>query len=143
MIGLVATITFSAIDIDFEVKDVGGLSQWLSRVASEEGCFIGRLSYHFCSDEHILAMNRSHLNHDYYTDVITFDESRLPLIQGDVFISIDRVRENALELKAVFGPELYRVIVHGLLHLIGYGDKTEEEVLVMREKEKQALRLVH
>jgi rRNA maturation RNase YbeY len=88
-------------------------------------------------------MNRSHLNHDYYTDVITFDESRLPLIKGDVFISIDRVRENAKNLKTAFDPELYRVMAHGLLHLMGYGDKTEEEISLMREKEKQALRLVH
>jgi rRNA maturation RNase YbeY len=139
----VAKISFSTIDIAFEVKDVGGLSQWLTRIASEEGFFIGRLCYQFCSDEHLLAMNRSHLNHDYYTDVITFDESRLPLIKGDVFISIDRVRENSKDLKTAFDPELYRVMAHGLLHLMGYGDKTEEEISLMREKEKQALRLVH
>ena len=138
-----AAITFSTIDVEFEVEDKGGLTQWLTRVTTEEGCFIGRLSYRFCSDDYLLTMNRSHLNHDYYTDVITFDESRLPLIRGDVFISIDRVRENALEQKTGFLPELYRVMVHGLLHLVGYGDKTGEEVLVMREKEKQALRLVH
>ena len=138
-----AKITFSSIDIDFQLNDEGGLSHWISRIATEEGCFIGRLSYRFCSDEHLLEINRSNLEHDYYTDIITFDESRLPLLKGDIFISIDRVKENAIDQKTAFEPELYRVMAHGILHLIGYGDNTEEEAAVMRDKEKWALKLVH
>lgn len=138
-----ATILFSSIDIDFDLRDVGGMTHWLQQITRQEGCFLGRLTYQFCSDEHLLEINRKHLNHDYYTDVITFDESRLPLVNGDIFISIDRVTENALDLKTAFEPELYRVMAHGLLHLLGYGDKTEDEVAEMRGKEKWALKLVH
>lgn len=136
-------IRFTCVDVDFVLRDQGRVANWLRQIAEEEGCFIGRLSYHFCSDDHLLEMNRSHLDHDFFTDVITFDESRLPLIKGDVFISVDRVRENAADLNASFEPELYRVMVHGLLHLIGYSDKTDEEVQTMRDKEKWALRFVH
>jgi rRNA maturation RNase YbeY len=88
-------------------------------------------------------MNQQHLDHDYYTDVITFDESRPPLVNGDVFISVDRVRDNAMENGENELSELYRVMAHGLLHLIGYGDKSTEEVATMRNKERQALRLMH
>ncbi len=137
------SIFFSSLNIDFQLKDQRGVAAWLARVATEEGCFVGRLNYHFCSDEHLLEMNSTHLGHDFFTDVITFDESRLPLIKGDVFISIDRVRDNASELDSAFIPELYRVMAHGLLHLMGYGDKSEEEIKLMRDKEKWALKLAH
>lgn len=136
-------ISFSYIDVDSLVTDELVLSDWLCRVAREESCFMGRLGYHFCSDEHLLEMNRQHLDHDFYTDVITFDESRLPLLSGDVFISVDRVRENAEKMGHDTLLELYRVMVHGLFHLIGYGDKDEAEKELMRSKETQALRLLH
>lgn len=136
-------ISFSFIDVEFELRDELHIIHWLTQVAQNERCFIGRLQYHFCSDEHLLEMNRKHLSHDFYTDVITFDESRLPLVNGDVFISIDRVKDNALENKIDEQVELYRVMVHGLLHLMGYGDKTEAERRVMRDKESQALHRLH
>jgi rRNA maturation RNase YbeY len=141
--GAVSPISFSTIDIDFELRDAEQLRDWLIQVAGNEHGFIGRLHYHFCSDEHLLAMNLKHLDHDYYTDVITFDQSRLPLVNGDVFISVDRVRENAAENEADELLELYRVMAHGLLHLLGYADKSDEEVAIMRDKERHALELIH
>lgn len=136
-------VLFSGIDVELPVKDVSGTSSWLHQVARDEDCFISKLHYHFCSDEHLLEMNREHLDHDYYTDIITFDTSRGPVLSGDAFISIERVQENALNLKTSPHLELMRVIVHGLLHLAGYSDKTEEERQEMREREKRALKRLH
>jgi len=136
-------VSFTCIDVDFELRDALHIANWLSRVAQEESCFIGRIDYHFCSDDHLLGMNQEHLQHDFYTDVITFDESRIPLVNGDVFISLDRVKDNALGLTVDWTIELYRVMVHGLLHLMGYKDKSEKEQEVMRSKESEALRLLH
>ena len=137
------SISFSCVDVEFPLPDPERLQLWLRDVAINESCFIGRLNYHFCSDEHLLEMNRLHLEHDFYTDVITFDQSRLPLVNGDVFISIDRVRENAKALSEDESSELFRVMAHGLLHLIGYNDKSPAEEEQMREKEAEALRLKH
>ena len=136
-------ISFHVIDIDFVLKDEAELTHWLTKVSQSESHFIGRLSYHFCSDEHLLEMNRTHLDHDYYTDIITFDESRPPVLAGDVFISLDRVKDNALQLGTDWTIELYRVMVHGLLHLMGYKDKSDSEQEVMRSKESEALKLLH
>jgi probable rRNA maturation factor len=95
----------------------------------------GDISIIFCSDSFLLNMNMEYLQHDYYTDIITFDYSEESVVSGDLFISIDRVKENAAEYGISFRMELYRVIFHGLLHLAGYGDKTKEEIEMMREKE--------
>ncbi len=101
------------------------------------------LSYIFMTDEQLLEVNRQHLDHDYYTDVITFDNSdELNVIEGDIFISIDRVRDNAKQLGEKSSVELHRVMVHGLLHLCGLGDKTEQEQLEMRAAEDRMLRLL-
>ena len=96
---------------------------------------LGEITYIFCSDNYLLEMNKQYLNHNYYTDIITFDYVTKNVISGDLFISVDRVKENAEIFKSKFVKELYRVIFHGVLHLIGYKDKSEEEQLIMRAKE--------
>ena len=99
----------------------------------------GDISVVFCSDEYLLEMNKEYLNHDYYTDIITFDYVEGETISGDLFISLDRVRENAKKFEISFLRELYRVVFHGTLHLVGYNDKSEEEQRIMRQKENYYL----
>jgi probable rRNA maturation factor len=114
---------------------VDDINIWLTGVCVSENKFLGDVNIIFCSDEYLLQMNIEHLNHDYFTDVITFDYSEHDSISGDLFISIDRVKENALDFNTIFNHELLRVIVHGVLHLLGYKDKSEEDILLMRSKE--------
>jgi len=110
--------------------------EWLAQVIHSEGYELTELNYIFCSDEHLHEMNVQYLQHDTLTDVITFDNSDDEChIEGDIFISVPRIEENAEKFGALFLEELKRVMVHGLLHLLGYMDKTESEQLVMREKE--------
>jgi probable rRNA maturation factor len=139
----VAAIKFFVEEIDFSLTAKRNLHTWLLEVALSEKHQISALSYIFCSDEYLLDINKQYLNHNYYTDVITFDNSDddNEEIEGDIFISIDRVKDNALENKSTFARELHRVMVHGLLHLLGYRDKSEEEILEMREKEEAYLSL--
>ncbi len=114
--------------------------QWLKQQAEAEGFRVGDLNYIFCSDEHVLQVNRDYLQHDYYTDIITFDQSEEEdLIEGDIFISVDRVADNAQQLSVEPTTEMRRVLAHGLLHLCGYGDKSPEEELAMRAKEDEWL----
>lgn len=122
-------------DIRFSLKHRMVLKRWLTAVALEEQKKVGELNFIFCSDEYLLDINRQYLNHDYYTDVITFDYSEDRTISGDVFISIDTVRLNAAEYRQAFENELYRVMVHGVLHLCEYKDHSKEEKRQMREKE--------
>ena len=115
---------------------------WLQDVALSEGCEISDLNYIFCSDEYLLKVNIEYLSHDFYTDIITFDNSDLPqLLEGDIFISIERVLENSQHQQTTFFPELLRVIVHGTLHLIGYDDKDDHSQQVMRSMENKCLDL--
>ena len=107
----------------------------LERLIMNEGKEPGDINVVLCSDEHLLELNKEHLDHDYYTDIITFDYCELLVVSGDLFISVDRVVDNALGLNVVFLDELARVVAHGALHLCGYGDKSLAESLVMREKE--------
>jgi rRNA maturation RNase YbeY len=100
---------------------------------------LGEISFIFCSDNYLLEVNKQYLNHDYYTDIITFDYVENNIISGDLFISVDRVKENADIFKTEFKTELFRVIFHGVLHLTGYNDKTEDERKIMREKENYYL----
>ena len=116
-------------------------SRWLVSCAGEEGCHIGEISYVFCSSERLLEINRQFLGHDYFTDIITFDYCSGNVLSGDLFISVDSVKENSVEYGTEFEDELNRVIVHGILHLIGYDDHTDEDVKVMREKENYYLDL--
>lgn len=137
-----AIIQFFSEEIDFELGHHEQRSSWLHEVAHTEGASISFLNYVFCSDEYLLEMNRQYLEHDTYTDIITFPYSESSdTIEGDIFISIDRVRENALLFEVTFEHELSRVMVHGLLHLLGYSDKSDEEQAAMRAKEDKYISL--
>lgn len=122
-------------DVRFELKGKALNNRWLKMVAESEVKKLGPLSIIFCSDNYILDINIKYLQHDYFTDIITFDYCEGDLVSGDLFISIDSVRENALHYQVKFEDELDRVMVHGLLHLIGYDDHTPEETALMRQKE--------
>ena len=121
--------------------DVVAIETWLKTVCASEDKSLGDLGVVFCSDNYLLELNIKHLEHDYYTDIITFDYSD-EMISGDLFISVDRVRENAKLYNVSFQEELHRVIVHGVLHLVGYSDKSDEESTTMRSKESDALKLI-
>lgn len=126
-------------DIDFAFKGKSVHSAWLKAVSEEEGRRPGQISVIFCSDPYLLEINRKYLGHDYYTDIITFDYSEGDTISGDLFISVDTVRSNAEYYSADFKDELDRVIVHGVLHLIGYDDHTDEQTAEMRARENHYL----
>ena len=128
-------------DIKFLFKNKLANNRWLKMVAGSEIKTLGDISIIFCSDNYILDVNIRYLHHDYFTDVITFDYCEGNKLSGDLFISIDSVRENAIEFGTEFDEELHRVIVHGLLHLIGYDDHTPEDQKVMRAKEDYYLSL--
>lgn len=115
------------------------VSRWIRAVAADYGFSVGNITYIFCSDERELEVNRQFLGHDYYTDVITFDYSTPTTLNGDIFISLDTVRSNAEMVGATFEDELRRIIIHGVLHLTGQGDKTPETKAQMNEKEEKAL----
>lgn len=134
-------VSYSLEDIKFEFKHKRINNAWLKMVAESEVKILGNICIIFCSDNYILDVNIKFLGHDYFTDIITFDYCEGNVLSGDLFISIDSVRENAEYYKTEFSDELNRVIVHGLLHLIGYDDHTEEDQKVMREKENYYLEL--
>lgn len=115
---------------------------WLGRVVSEEGSRLGEINLIFCSDEYILDVNRTHLQHDYYTDIITFDYCTESDVSGDLFISIDRVQDNAMLEGVSFDNELNRVVVHGVLHLLGYQDKGSKDKALMTKMEDKYLEYV-
>ncbi len=128
-------IKFCSEDITFSLKEKLKHKAWLNEVAKQEGKKILELSYVFCSDDYLLEINKEYLNHDTLTDIVTFDNSEDPKkIEGDIFISIDRVKENGEKL-GTSATELERVMVHGLLHLLGYKDKKKEDKALMTEKE--------
>jgi len=129
-------IRFFNEDVDYTLPKKQVTRQWLKRQAEQEGYALGDLNYIFCSDEHVLQVNREYLQHDYYTDIITFDTSESDdRLEGDIFISVDRVADNARQLGVPTEHEMRRVLAHGLLHLCGYGDKTDDEAAAMRAKE--------
>ncbi|MGB3780417.1 MAG: rRNA maturation RNase YbeY [Tunicatimonas sp.] len=134
-------IRFFSEDVDFSPSNESQLIRWLNSVAQDEQTEIAELSYIFCSDDYLLALNQQYLNHDFYTDVITFDhrEQVSEPIVGDVFISYDRVIDNSQQLCLNESDELNRVVLHGLLHLLGYGDTTSEEKDDMRLLEDKYL----
>jgi len=115
------------------------IAAWVKVVAQNYGKKIGEIAYIFCDDEKILEINKQYLKHDYYTDIITFDYSEKDKISGDIFISLDTVKSNSEKFNTLYDNELYRVIIHGILHLCGQNDKTPEEEKVMRKKEEEAL----
>ena len=128
-------------DIRFDLKQKMQNNRWLKLVAGSEMRRIGAVNIIFCSDNYILDVNMRYLQHDYFTDIITFDYCEKDILSGDLFISIDSVRENALFYGVPFADELDRVMVHGLLHLIGYDDHTEEQIREMRAKEDYYLQM--
>lgn len=135
-------IQFFSEGCTFRPKHPVKLRSWLRKIISSEGSSMGDLNFIFCPDEVLLKMNEHYLQHDTFTDIITFDHSDgEPEISGDIFISIDRVRENAIKYATSFPDELHRVMAHGILHLLGYGDKTTKEKRTMREKEAACLSL--
>lgn len=134
-------ISFSSEDIEFQLPDEAAVINWLYDVVKRENQIAGTINFIFCSDDFLHAMNVKYLQHDTLTDVITFPYSNLN-VDGDIFISIDRVRENALDLNIPFLNEMYRVMIHGVLHLLGYNDHTEELKKDMRQKEDTYLNLI-
>ncbi len=136
-------ITFFSEDINFTLPDKRKTSAWLKTAITREEYKLVSLNYVFCSDEYLLQINRDYLEHDYYTDIITFNQSEEETdIEGDIFISIERVRENAITLNVDFLQELKRVMIHGLLHLCGYDDHSEVDQQQMRVKEDSYLALL-
>jgi rRNA maturation RNase YbeY len=132
-------IRFFNEDISFNLPHKQEVKKWMAAIMLAEGRKVGEVSVIFCSDERLLQMNRQYLQHDYYTDIITFDYTEGTVVSGDLFISIDTVRANAEEYGQSFGRELCRVMAHGLLHLCGYGDATQKQQKNMRVAEEKYL----
>ena len=128
---------------DFEFQEEKSFDTWIRKVISSEEKQLGEINYIFCDDHYLYKINLKFLDHDTYTDIISFDNSEGNELNGDIFISTDRVTENAKEYNVDFSEELKRVIIHGILHLCGYGDKTESEAALMRQKEDEKIALFH
>lgn len=135
-------ITYNTIDVPMPDFSHRKISAWVKAVAAAHGRRIGEVAYVFCNDEKILEVNRQYLQHDYYTDIITFDYSVGEVISGDLFISLDTVRSNAAGLGADYTDELHRVVIHGILHLCGINDKGPGEREIMEAEEDKALALL-
>ena len=132
-------VSFIADSIEMPALDERKVTRWIRSVAADYNFAVGNINYIFCSDDRELEVNRQFLGHDYYTDVITFDYTSGKTLNGDIFISLDTVRSNAEMVGAPFEEELRRIIIHGILHLTGQGDKTPETKAQMTEKEEKAL----
>ena len=122
-------------ETDFELENEAQYEDWISRIIESEGFDEGEINYIFCDDDYLLKVNQDYLDHDYYTDIITFDYVKGKTISGDIFVSLPRILDNASTLSQNFESEFNRVLAHGILHLCGYKDKTEEEKSQMRAKE--------
>jgi len=130
--------SFNYEDTEYRIEETENLIEWLDSIFEKEEKSFELIEYIICSDEYLLDINKQYLDHDYYTDIITFPLSKDP-IEATIFISIDRIKDNADAFKQTLEDELHRVLAHGLLHLIGYNDKTETEVKEIREKENEHL----
>ena len=128
---------------DFVLEDHRKYEKWIERVIASEKKKLEEISYIFCDDDYLLNLNEEFLKHDTYTDIITFDYSVGKILQGDIYISTERVKENSDEFNVSFEEELRRVIIHGVLHLCGYKDKTKEQSLLMRQREEEKMELFH
>jgi len=128
-------INFNVVEIDFNLKNKLQIKKWIKAIISGEEKRAGDITYIFCSDEYLGGMNKQYLNHSTLTDIITFDYSEGDKLSGDIFISVDRVKENSVVFNTSFYAELGRVMAHGLLHLSGYKDKTKDQKTLMRSKE--------
>lgn len=130
-------------EIDYEISEETIYTNWISSVLISENKSEGEINYIFCDDEYLVEINQQYLNHDTLTDIISFDYSLGNEIHGDIYISIERVRENADEFKVSFEEELKRVMIHGILHYCGYKDKSESDEFLMRSKEDEKIKLFH
>jgi rRNA maturation RNase YbeY len=128
-------ISFSTVDLKYILQNKLKIKNWVKYILEKESKWAGDITYVFCTDDYLLSMNEKYLKHDTLTDIITFDYSEKDNLSGDIFISIDRVKENAGSYKTTFNQELGRVMAHGVLHLAGYKDKTTEDKKVMKSKE--------
>ncbi len=134
------TINFYNQDITFVLKHKTTIRQWIKKVVEQNTFEIQEINFIFCPDDYLLQINVEHLNHNYYTDIITFDNSeKQNSLTSDLFISIDRVKDNAKQFNVIFAQELNRVMIHGILHLMGLKDKTKEEKKMMRQQENNCL----
>ena len=130
-------------ETDFSLEDESMISEWITKVVEEENCKLEEINYIFCDDKYLHKLNVEFLNHDTLTDIISFDYSVGKILQGDIFISTERVTDNAKDFDTSFDDELHRVIVHGVLHYCGYKDKSEADAKLMREKENFYLNLLN
>lgn len=137
-----AQISFFSQDLPFKFPKPASTRRWIKEVLKKERQQLSALNYIFCSDQYLLTLNEQFLKHKTLTDIITFDNSELPgVVEGDVFISLERVKENAVKFKTTVDDELHRVMVHGVLHLVGYSDKSPRDRSLMRKKEDAYLSL--
>jgi rRNA maturation RNase YbeY len=135
-------INFFFEDLTEPNLDYQKISVWLSSLIKKQGFTLNEINYILCSDEYLLGVNQQYLNHDYYTDIITFDNAEEEqTIESDIFVSVERVEDNAKEHKEDFNTEIIRVLAHGVLHLLGFKDKSEEEATEMRKQEEIAIQL--
>ena len=142
-------ITYHSENISFNLKGKREINNWIKSVVSDlqfslkmSNYKVGDINIVFCNDTYLLEINQKYLNHNYFTDIITFDYSENGIISGDLFISVDTVKENSLKFKVSFDEEIKRVIIHGVLHLLGYKDKTKSEKLKMKDAENMALSMI-
>jgi rRNA maturation RNase YbeY len=132
-------VFFHTIDTEPQLKNKLALKRWIRDQILAENREVGTINVIFCSDAYLLEVNRTHLNHDYYTDIITFDYCHDKVVSGDLYISYERVLENSSTFEKSIQEETHRVIIHGVMHLCGYKDKTKSEALTMRKKEENSL----
>lgn len=130
-------------ETDFQLENESKYEDWIDSIIESEDKEPGEINYIFCDDDYLLEINKQYLDHDTLTDIISFDYCIGDLISGDIFISIDRVKDNAQEYDVSFNNELLRVMSHGILHYCGYKDKTQEEQLLMRTKEQEKINMFH
>lgn len=135
-------IDFYNEDIEMPALDLSSVKEWINTIVDRNDKLTGDVSFIFCSDAYLLKINQEYLNHNYFTDIITFNYNEGSKISGDIFISLDTVKANAIEYDVTFDNELYRVIIHGILHLIGFNDKTDDEQALMTSKENEALNIL-
>lgn len=134
-------ISFQNLSISFKLKEKTKIKLWIKTIIDKEKHTLGTINYMFCNDDELLEINIKHLNHNTLTDIITFDYTEDKKISSDIFISVDRVLENAKKFEVTFEEELRRVMIHGVLHLCGYKDKSKPDAELMRKKENWALKL--
>lgn len=130
-------------ELDFKLEDESVYADWISKVISSENKSEGEINYIFCDDDYLIELNQQYLDHDTLTDIISFDYSEGNDLHGDIFISVERVKDNAADFNVSFEEELKRVLVHGVLHYCGYKDKSEEDEKLMRQKEEEKMKMFH